>query len=88
MDNIEKELILKRYDIHIEGYVTRKRDGSIVVFSKDFKGYLKARLLIPELSKNKDRRKPYRLHRIIACFYIPNPLNKPQVNHKNGIKIN
>jgi len=38
-----------------------------------------------KLSKN-NRRKLYYLHRLLAESFIDNTENKPQVNHKNGIK--
>ena len=28
------------------------------------------------------------LHRLVADLYIPNPENKPEINHKNGVKTN
>lgn len=32
-------------------------------------------------------RKMFLIHRLIALTFIPNPLNLPEVNHKNGLKI-
>lgn len=48
-------------------------------FIKD-QGYLAV-----TVSKN-DKRKTYLNHRLLAISFIPNPENKLEVNHKNGIK--
>jgi hypothetical protein len=47
-------------------------------FDKD--GYIKVNLKIKQKTNSKI------LHRLLAEAFIPNPENKPQVNHINGIK--
>lgn len=43
-------------------------------------GYLRIPLTV------NGKTKCFRIHRLVANAFIPNPLNKPQINHKNGIK--
>ena len=77
----------------IDGYATRyfvSRDGVVIslykkkvhklkVFKTD-KGYLYVKLWI-----NGKSRAAF-IHRLVATAYIPNPDNKPEVNHKDGNK--
>lgn len=46
--------------------------------SKNQKGYVQVELL----------GKPFMIHRLVAIAFIPNPENKPQVNHLDGDKEN
>lgn len=49
----------------------------------DMRGYLRVGLC------NKEKRKKLiRVHRLVAETFIPNPNNKPCVNHKDGNKHN
>lgn len=48
--------------------------------SDNGRGYLSVRFCINYLKRSK------KIHRLVAEAFIPNPLNKPQVNHINGIK--
>lgn len=65
----------------------KKRNGQEIIIwekilkpHKDTKGYLQVEL------KKEFKRKICVIHRLVAKAFIPNPKNKPQVNHINGIK--
>ncbi len=81
----EKEYLKQNYIVNKDGTIINRITNKEVKFSLNHKGYMKSRLHTP-LSKNKDGRKPYYQHRIIAMFYLDNYSNDLQVNHKNGIK--
>lgn len=79
MPDIIYVLIMKDYYVSNRGDVFHKDANNRFYKLKPYKnryGYLIVTI----------RRKTYILHRLIAQAFIPNPNNKPQVNHKNGIK--
>ena len=80
------EVIEELYTINKNGTIIRKSTNKVVKFSKDWKGYMKARIFLPKLSKHPDKRKPFRLHRLLAMKYIKEYSEDLQVNHINGIK--
>lgn len=60
--------------------IGRRRPESIFTPGKCSHGYFRA-----GISKNAKRR-TFAVHRLVAQAFIPNPENKPEVNHINGIK--
>ena len=71
-----------KYVFHPNGTILRIWDGytNEVKTSKDGKGYMKICLY-------KDgKRKTFKVHRLLAIAFIPNPQNKPFIDHINGIK--
>ena len=85
-DISEKDYLRKYYDVSKIGIVTRKCDGRVLKSVSGPKGYLYIRLKSPLFSKNTDKRKNYKVHRLVAMFYLSDYSDNLQVNHKNGIK--
>lgn len=72
---------VKSIDHYCEGRNgSGKQNGRFLKLQKCKKGYLRC-----SLSLNKKRFQTG-VHRLVAKAFIPNPDNKKQVNHKNGIK--
>ena len=72
----------EKYEVSSLGKVRNVMTGRVLKpgFSGDHE-YLQV-----TLSNSKVKR--YLLHRVVAIAFIPNPENKPEVNHKDGDKTN
>ena len=70
------------YQVSNLGKIKSLKRNIILKPSHNRKGYLQIILY-----KNKNK-KVGRIHRLVAEAFIPNPLNKPQVNHIDGNKAN
>ncbi len=51
------------------------------------KGYMAGEYMVASITKNKKRR-GLCIHKLIAHAFIPNPLNRNEVNHIDGNKLN
>ena len=81
---ISKEIVgFERYTININGVVYDTKRNKEVCQWIDTVGYYQCNL------KDSNGKKYYkRVHRLVANTFIPNPNNLPQVNHKDGNKLN
>lgn len=75
---MRKIFTIEDYEITKDGEIINKHNGHKRVLQPNTKGYLR-------VSINK---KNLFVHRLVAEKYVPNPENKPQVNHIDGNKLN
>lgn len=69
------------YAVNERGEVKRIRDGYRPKYWYDKDGYTSC-----SLNDGKGHKIKYRVHRLVAMAFIPNPENKPEVNHLNSIR--
>lgn len=78
MPRVYRTLTLDDYEVTKDGHVINKHTGREQKYQYNTKGY--PRVIIGG--------KKYFIHRLVAEKYVPNPENKPQVNHIDGDKTN
>lgn len=69
-----------RYSVSDKGHIRNNETGIILKPVNAKKGYVKVNL------NYGGKKHTHLIHRLVATEFIQNPENKPQVNHKNGIK--
>lgn len=76
----EKIKDFPNYSISNTGLIRNNVTNKLKILRYDKNGYLVCGLY------NHKKRKEKKVHRLIAEAFIPNPNNKPYINHINGIK--
>lgn len=70
------------YEISDEGLVRNKITNRLLVGDKNSAGYQRVTLY------NKNIKKRFFIHRMVAQLFLDNPHNYPEVNHRDGDKTN
>ena len=73
----------QNYEISDRGEVRNIQSGKVLKPWIGVGGYVYI-----NLTNGHGKPMPKRLHRLVAKAFVPNPYNKPQVNHKDGDKTN
>jgi len=84
MEGMEKQLTAlvngSNYSISVDGTLVNMSNGKLKKWTKDTNGYMRCTIWVDGKSYTISQ------HRILAEYFIDNPEQKQQVNHKNGIK--
>lgn len=72
----------ENYEVSTLGRVRNKNTGNILKAADRGKGYMFVVLCVNGKRSNRS------VHRLVADTFIPNPDNKPQVNHKDETRDN
>jgi hypothetical protein len=71
------------YNATYDGKIYNNKICKFMVLQKTHEGYFRISIRDGDGKQNK-----FLVHRLVAITFIPNPLNKPQVNHKDNDKTN
>lgn len=68
------------YEVSNTGFIRSIKRSKLLQQAANHRGYFRVALSKDGVSKQ------VTVHRVVAEIFIPNPENKPTINHKNGIK--
>lgn len=75
---------LHNYEVSSDGRIRNVTNGRILKQRIRSNGYADITVTLG----SRESRKTFKVHRIVAQVFLPNPDNLPQINHKDGNKLN